>query len=95
MCWPSGELPDGLAGFDGPSQGMLIGIFDVHAHGNAARQATRPHRPLLQAFGKVGGGRLSGDGRTGGNQHFVHSPRIDAGEEFADLLFLRTDAVHG
>ncbi len=83
-----------MSGLNGPGQGYLIGILDVHAHGDPAGQPGQPDPCFLQAPGKIRGSRLARHSGTGGNKNLFDPLTTYPVHQSADLYLVGPDTVH-
>ena len=72
---------------------MLIRIFDVHSHGNAAGKPRYRDFFPLGPVNQIGGRGFAGDCGTGGDQDFPYGPAVDSAHQFMNLYFPWTDTV--
>ena len=70
----------------------LVGVLEIAADGQAAREARHPHL-LAQAVGEVGGGRLAGHRRVRREDDLADAVRVDAADQLVDPQVGRVDAV--
>ncbi len=83
-----------LAGFDGLGQGVFVGIFNIHAHGNAAGETTEANSCTVKHIGEIGCSGFSWDGRAGSNQYFIDTSGSDSLSQLTGLEFIGAYAVH-
>src|SRR5438132_10841685 len=79
---PSGA---GAAAFQGSGQGYLVGVFEVAAHGQPARQTGDVHAQRGQATLQVASGGVAFHVRVGGQDDLLHAVTLDASDELLDL----------
>src|SRR5262245_7829935 len=71
----------------------LIGVLEVAADGQPARDAGHAHTERAQELGEVERGRLALDVGVGGEDHLAGAAAVETREQLADLQVFRTDAV--
>src|SRR5919106_4896782 len=84
---------DKAPALEGAEEGDVVGILEVPADRQPARDARHRSRVRREQVGEVHGGRLAFEVRVGGEDDLFHPAALDAGEELADAKALRTDAV--
>ena len=85
----------GKSTLDGLGQGMLIGVFNIHTHGNAAGQTRDIYTLFLQLIDEIGGGGLARHRGAGGDEHLFDHTVFGPGQEFPCLDLFRAYAVDG
>src|SRR3954470_9404532 len=70
-----------------PAEGDLVGVLEVGAHRQAARQPCHPNASA-QPVGEEGGGRLAGHVRVGREHDLLDAVALDAAEQFGDAQVL-------
>ena len=86
---PGLELP---APQERPAERELVGVLQVGADGQPARQAGHPD-PAPHQIGQVQRRGLARHGRVGGDHELGDAVGVDAGHELGDAQVLRVDAV--
>src|SRR4029077_1176916 len=75
-----------------PAERDLVGVLEVAADGQAAREAGHAYTSA-EAVGEVCGGRLAGHVRVRGEDDLLHAVALDAADELVDAQVLGLDAV--
>jgi len=76
-----------LPRFNGPGEGVFVGVFDIHAHGDPAGKAAKTNSALPQHLRDVGGRRFSGHGGTGGDEDFIDMTALHPPSKFLHFQF--------
>ena len=86
---------DRAAGLDGTPKRKLVGILQVAAHGQAARQTRHLNTQRLDGTGEVARRGLALDIGVGGDNDLVDILVTQARQQLADMQLLGADFVHG
>src|SRR5829696_6167138 len=89
---------DGPAALERPDEGDLVGVFEIAANRQSARDPGDRPDDRLEPLGEVHRGRLTFEGRVGRHDHLderlpVPCGRIRPIEKLADPELLRSDAI--
>src|SRR5262249_32304344 len=89
------DLGDVAAAFEGLGEGALVGVFEVAADGQTARDAGDAHAERLEELGEINGRGLALHARVCGEDDFLHAGRLEAHQELAHTQVLGANAVEG
>src|SRR5438105_15900174 len=80
---------------EGTAHGDLVGVLEIPAHREAAREARDAHRVVAERLRDVHRGRFAFEIRVRGEDQLADAARLDARDELRDLQIVRPDPVHG